>query len=224
MGIYKISDDTMEKYSDRQEAGKVLAEQLKKYAHQADTIVLALPRGGVPVGFEIATALHLPLDVFIVRKLGVPGHEELAFGAIASNNMIEYNDEVVHEAHLSPATIQSVIAKERAELARREMAYHRGRPFPTVKDKTVILVDDGVATGATIRTAIRALKQMQPALLIVAVPVIDAHLYESIQSLADVFICPLKPEHLYAVGGWYDNFSQTEDEEVYTLLSRAKNK
>ena len=211
----------MDKYSHRQEAGKQLAEYLMAYANRQDVLVLALPRGGVPVGFEIAKALNVPLDVFIVRKLGVPGHAELAMGAIALGGVCVFNEEIIRELHVSKDEIQAVIQKEEQELARREMAYRGHHPFPSLNDKIIILVDDGIATGATIRVAVKALEQLNPARIIIAVPVADKQLCENIQPLVDEFICPLRPLHFYAVGAWYEDFSQTEDEEVYALLKES---
>lgn len=211
----------MDKYQNREAAGKVLADRLSQFANRSDVIVLALPRGGVPVAFEVAITLHLPLDVFVVRKLGVPGHEELAMGAIAANGVIIFNQEVLSELEISQSHIDREIAAEQQELQRREHAYRGQRPFPSVKNKTIILVDDGIATGATVRAAIQALRQWQPARIIVAVPVADPEMAAKIAELADDFICPLQPRPLYAVGAWYHEFLQTTDAEVHTLLMRA---
>ena len=212
----------LDKYADRQEAGKVLAALLKPYSNDKNALVLALPRGGVPVAYEIATTLHLPLDVFIVRKLGVPGHSELAMGAIAMGGVTVFNDDILNDLQISQAEINRVIAAEEDELLRRQTAYRNDKPFPVVRDKTIILVDDGIATGATIRSAILALNKMEPKRLIVAVPVADISICEVIQSLVDEFYCPLQPTHLYAVGAWYVDFSQTEDAEVFSLLKKAE--
>jgi len=212
----------MEKYTNRQEAGQVLAKALQHYAQQKNLLVLALPRGGVPVAFEIAQALHAPLDVFIVRKLGVPGHEELAMGALATGGTTVLNKYIIHEFAISTAALQAVTAKEQKELTRREQAYRDDKPFPKLQDKTVILVDDGIATGATMQAAIKALRALKAAKIVVAVPVAEANLAEKISTLADEFICPLKPTIFYAVGAWYDDFSQTSDEEVYDLLKTFK--
>lgn len=212
----------MEKYRNRQEAGKMLAQALNYYANQKDVLVLGLPRGGVPVAFEIAQALHAPLDVFIVRKLGVPGHEELAMGAIAMDGAQVFNEEIIRELAIPQAAISRVIASEEEELKRRELSYRGNRPFPTIKDKTIILVDDGIATGATMRAAIKALRQLKPVRIIVAVPVAEIGMCETMQSLVDQFICPMRPSYFYAVGAWYEDFSQTTDEEVYTLLKEVK--
>lgn len=212
----------MDKYQDREEAGKILAKSLAIYANQNDVLVLALPRGGVPVAFEIAKALHTPLDVFIVRKLGVPGHKELAMGAIASGNNIIFNQDIIYELQISHDAIQAVIDQEEKELKRREIAYRGNRPFPTLRNKKIILVDDGIATGATIRAAIKAIQQLHPAKLIIAVPVAAIETVDAIAQTVDEFICPLQPIHFYAVGAWYNDFTQTEDEDVHALLKKAK--
>lgn len=212
----------MEKYRNRQEAGEILARELRNYTGQKDVLVLALPRGGVPVAFEIAKKLNVPLDVFIVRKLGVPGHSELAMGAIAMGNSIVYNNDIIADLGISETEIQTVIAQEQRELKRREVAYRDNYPFPSLTNKTVILADDGIATGATMRAAIKALQQLKAASIIVAVPVADKHICDKIEPLVNLLICPLRPYNLFAVGAWYDDFSQTEDDEVYTLLKEAR--
>jgi len=212
----------MEKYKNRSIAGKVLAHELDVYKDRSDVIVLALPRGGVPVAFEIAQALHAPLDVFIVRKLGVPQHSELAMGAIAMGDTCVFNDDIITELHISKAAIASVIADEKKELNRREVAYRGNYTFPSLHDKTVILVDDGIATGATIRAAVKALKQLKPTNIVIAVPVADKTMCDHLQLLADRLVCPMRPLYFYAVGAWYEDFSQTEDEEVYNLLNEAR--
>lgn len=212
----------MDKYRDRQAAGLRLAKALMKYAKHKDTLVLGLPRGGVPVAFEVAKALQVPLDVFIVRKLGVPGQPELALGAIAIDSKPVFNLDIIQELHISKDAIDMVIQKETRELQRRDQAYRGNHPFPTIRDKTIILVDDGIATGATMRAAISALKEKKASRIIVAVPVADKQLYERLRSLVDEMVCPLLPAHLYAVGAWYDNFDQTEDAEVHHLLEEAK--
>lgn len=212
----------MDKYTDRQAAGQLLAKELKDYANRKDVMVLALPRGGVPVAFEIAKTLHLPLDVFIVRKLGVPGHRELAMGAIATGGSQVFNPHIIKSMNVSQEEIQTVIHKEQQELKRREAAYRGNATHPSLQDKTIILVDDGIATGATLRAAILALKHMHAAVIVVAVPVAEKKLCETMQTLVDRFICPLRPTDFYAVGAWYDDFSQTEDEEVRALLEQAR--
>jgi putative phosphoribosyl transferase len=211
----------MEKYQNRVQAGMVLANELQAYANREDVIVLALPRGGVPVAFQIAKALHAPLDVFLVRKLGVPGYGELAMGALAMGGARVFNEDVLRSYEVSEHEIQLVIDKEQAELHRRERAYRGDRLFPSLKNKIIILVDDGIATGATMRVAIKAIRELKPARLIVAVPVADTVVINHIKPTVDEFICPLPVTGLYAVGAWYEDFSQTEDEEVYTLLNQA---
>lgn len=212
----------MEKYPNRAMAGVVLANALKKYTDQKDVIVLALPRGGVPVAYEIAEALHVPLDIFIVRKLGVPGHSEFAMGAIATGGVSVFIEETINDLGLSPEAIAAVMEEEQRELLRREKVYRGDRPFPDLKNKTIILVDDGIATGASIRAAIKALRVFAPAKMIAAVPVADPGVCRAIEPLVDEFICPMQPVHFYAVGAWYENFSQTEDEEVFTLLQKSR--
>ncbi|HSW93280.1 MAG TPA: phosphoribosyltransferase [Gammaproteobacteria bacterium] len=209
----------MEKFFDRHAAGMVLAEQLKSYSKNPNAIVLALPRGGVPVAYEIAKALSVPLDVFVVRKLGVPEHEELAMGAIATGGTVVFNDEIVRELHISKFAIDQVIQSEQEELKRRESAYRGNRPFPVLKDKTIILVDDGIATGATMRAAIMALRKQNPANIVMAVPVAPFSTCVEMEGWVDKIICPLKPYQFYAVGAFYENFSQTSDEEVFELLN-----
>jgi putative phosphoribosyl transferase len=212
----------MRKYHDRKEAGKILAHELLAYKNRNDVMVLALPRGGVPVAFEIAKTLHAPLDVFIVRKLGLPGHAELAMGALATGGIHIFNDDVLSEYQVSEDEIKRVIAEEQQELNRRNLAYRNHVPLPTLKNKTLILVDDGIATGATMRAAIKALRQMHPAKIIVAVPVMDMSLATLFAPLVDELICPLTPKHFYAVGAWYERFDQTEDLEVRDLLEEAR--
>ncbi len=212
----------MEKYNNRREAGKKLAQELNEYVNRDDVIVLALPRGGVPVAFEVAKALRAPLDVFIVRKLGVPGHSELAMGAIAMGDTCVFNQDIIDNLNISQVDIQSVIVKEQHELKRRELVYRGSHPFPSLKNKNVILIDDGIATGASIRAAIESIYQLNPANLIVAVPVAANDLCEQLQMSVDKFICPIRPNDFYAVGAWYQDFSQTEDAEVYSLLQESK--
>jgi putative phosphoribosyl transferase len=210
------------RFRDRRQAGRILAERLTVYADRPDVLVLALPRGGVPVGFEVAQALQVPLDVFIVRKLGVPGHEELAMGAIASGGVLVLNEDVVRSLMIPEDVIQRVAAREQQELERRERAYRGTRPAPDVKDRTVILVDDGLATGSTMMAAAKALRQQQPAEIVVAVPVAAPSTCHKLRSVADDVVCVLMPEMFYAVGQWYADFSQTTDEEVRELLASAK--
>jgi putative phosphoribosyl transferase len=208
----------MHKFVDRHQAGKMLAEHLKAYAHRRDVLVLGLPRGGVPVAYEVAKALGVPLDVFMVRKLGFPGHEELAMGAIATGGAITFNQTMVDDLNVDKASIDQVIQLEQAELSRREQLYRGKRSCPDFSDKTIILVDDGIATGATIRVAIKALRQYGPAALIIAVPAAADETCKQLEPLVEDLVCPLKPIDFYAVGYWYDDFSQTTDEEVINLL------
>lgn len=209
-------------YENRLEAGRYLAILLQQYANRSDVIVLALPRGGVPVGYEVAKALHVPLDVFIVRKLGVPGHEELAMGAIATGGITVLNIEVVNMLHIPRRVIDAVAAREEQELQRREHLYRDDRPLPDVKGKTVILVDDGLATGSTMRAAIEALKQEHPAHIVVATPVGALPTCEELSRQVSQVICAQTPEPFYGVGFWYQDFSQTSDQEVHDLLAQAQ--
>jgi putative phosphoribosyl transferase len=208
-------------FQDRAEAGAILARRLGAYANRPDVLVLGLPRGGVPVAFEVARALGAPLDVFIVRKLGVPGHEELAIGAIASGGTRVINQDVVGAIGLSPAMIDQVAAREGAELRRREQLYRHGRAPADARNKTVILVDDGLATGASMRAAAAALRTRRPARIVVAVPVAAPETCQQFQSQVDEVVCAVTPEPFRAVGLWYEDFSQTTDEEVRRLLDRA---
>jgi putative phosphoribosyl transferase len=216
-----MPDTARQKYTDRTEAGRVLAGLLREYAGRPDVVVLALPRGGVPVGYEVARALGAPLDVFLVRKLGVPGHEELAMGAIASGGVRVLNPDVVTALRIPRGAVDSVAARELAELERREAAYRGGRPPPEVRGRTVILVDDGLATGSTMRAAAEALRDRGPAWLVVAVPVAAAETCDDFAREVDQVVCARTPEPFYAVGLWYDDFSQTTDDEVRALLARA---
>jgi predicted phosphoribosyltransferase len=211
----------MAAFRDRTEAGQLLAEKLSGYAGRRDLIVLALPRGGVPVAFEVAKALGAPLDVFVVRKLGLPGHEELAMGAIASGGVVVLNDEVIRALHVSDHTIQAITKRERAELHRREKAYRDDRPPPRVRGRIVILVDDGLATGSTMRAAVAALRRLGPERIVVAVPTGAPSICEQLGCEADECIADITPEPFYAVGLWYQDFSQTTDEEVRELLDQA---
>jgi putative phosphoribosyl transferase len=210
-----------QRFHDRAEAGHLLATQLTAYANRLDVLVLALPRGGVPVAFEVARALHTPLDVMIVRKLGVPGYEELAMGAIASGGVRVLNDDVVHMLGISEEEINQVVTHEQRELERRERLYRGERPASEVGGRTVILVDDGIATGATMRAAVAAVRQQQPARIVIAVPVAAAATCEEFVAEVDELVCVFRPETFFAVGFWYEHFSQTSDEEVRDLLERA---
>jgi predicted phosphoribosyltransferase len=212
----------MRRFRDRAEAGRVLAERLQEYAGRDDVVVLALPRGGVPVGFEVARELGVPLDVFLVRKLGVPGREELAFGAIASGGVAVLNDEVVRALGIGDETIAGVARKEQTELERREEAYRGTRAPPDVAGKVVILVDDGLATGASMRAAVRALRQLAPERLVVAVPTAARQTCADLEPEVDQVVCATMPEPFFAVGMWYEDFSETTDEDVRELLERAR--
>src|SRR3990167_2155314 len=209
-------------YIDRQHAGIVLAKLLKEYSRRTDVIVLALPRGGVPVAYEISVELSLPLDVFIVRKLGVPGHEELAMGALASGGVALLNEDIIQALHIDQSSIDLVKQVEFEELSRREQLYRGNSSFPNLLGKTIILVDDGIATGSTMKAALRALQQQKPATIIIAVPVASPSMVDEMVNLVDVIVCPLRPINFHAVGFWYDNFSQTTDEEVIELLEKSK--
>lgn len=209
------------RFHDRRNAGQALATQLMTYADQPGVVVLALPRGGVPVGYEVAMALHAPLDVFLVRKLGVPGQEELAMGAIASGGVRELNLDVVEMLAIPQSTIDQVAAVESKELARRERAYRDDLPPVDVRERVVILVDDGLATGASMRAALVTLRKKQPQRLVAAVPVAPEMTCRELSALADEMICLETPEPFYGVGFWYDDFAPTSDDEVRELLRQA---
>jgi putative phosphoribosyl transferase len=209
-------------FQDRAEAGRVLANRLTKYAGSPDVVVLALPRGGVPVGFQVARSLQAPLDVLSVRKLGVPGREELAMGAIASDGTRVVNRRVVRELGIAEDKLQAVAAAEQQELERRERTYRDQRPPPELTGKMVIVVDDGLATGATMRAAVAAIRRRQPARVVVAVPVAAAPTCQALEQAADEVICASKPALFVAVGQAYRNFAQTTDAEVRALLDAAR--
>ncbi len=209
------------RFRDRVHAGRVLARALEDYKGKPKLLVLALPRGGVPVAFEVARELGAPLDVFVVRKLGMPGHEEYAIGAIASGGVRILNEEAIRGFGVTDAEIDAVTAEEEMELERRERRYRDGRPAPDVRGKTVILVDDGLATGSPMRAAVEALREEGPARLVVAVPTAAPETCQDIASLVDEMVCAMTPEPFYAVGLWYDDFGQTTDEEVHDLLAIA---
>jgi predicted phosphoribosyltransferase len=208
-------------FEDRTEAGRVLADKLAAYTGRADVVVLALPRGGVPVGFEVARSLRVPLDVCLVRKLGVPGHAELAMGAIAGHGTRVINHDVVEQLGIPEPAIDAVAAAEQQELERREGAYRDQLPQPEVRGKTVILVDDGLATGSTMRAAVAAIRQQQPARIVVAVPAGTKSVCQELERDADQVICASTPEPFMAVGQAYRNFEQTTDQEVRGLLHAA---
>jgi putative phosphoribosyl transferase len=213
-----VNDSTP--YADRRQAGRELAERLRKYAGRSDVVVLALPRGGVPIGFEVAELLGVALDLFLVRKLGTPGHSELAMGAIASGGVRVMNDDVVRWYAVDPDTIEAVAREEQRELERREDAYRAGRSPSPLNGRVVILVDDGLATGSTMRAAVTAVRSHEPARVVVAVPVGAQDTCRDLEAAADEVICARMPEPFSAVGQWYVDFEQTTDEEVRQLLRR----
>jgi putative phosphoribosyl transferase len=208
-------------FKNRSEAGRLLAEALKSYGGHTDVLILALPRGGLPVAFEVAQVLGAPLDLMLVRKLGVPGQEELAMGAIATGGIKFLNQEFVKRLKIPEIALEAVASRERKELERREQAYRGDRPVPEIGNRRVILVDDGLATGATMRAAVLALRQQQPAKIIIGVPVAPPDTVEELRREADEVICLATPEPFFAIGEWYMDFSQTSDEEVRELLARA---
>lgn len=209
-------------FRDRIDAGQHLAARLAKYANRSDVLVLALPRGGVPVAYEVARQLDAPLDVFLVRKLGVPGHEELAMGAIATGGVRVINEDIVGYLRIPGEVIDAVAEAEEQELERREHAYRSDRPPPDVEGRVVILIDDGLATGSTMRAAAAALRKLNPARIVVAVPVSSPETCDEFRSEVDEIVCAVTPEPFRGVGMWYDDFSQTTDEEVRELLERAR--
>jgi putative phosphoribosyl transferase len=211
-------------FKDRSEAGRLLATRLSAYANRPDVVVLALPRGGVPVAFEVAQALNAPLDVFVVRKLGVPGHEELAMGAIATNGVRVINNDVVLALGISAQEIDRVAEMEQKELERREHAYRGDQPTLNVGGRTVIIVDDGLATGASMRAAVAALRQMQPQRIVVAVPTAADETCQQFRDEVDEIVCATTPQPFYGVGLSYESFSQTSDAEVHALLARSANR
>lgn len=211
-------------FYDRADAGRQLATYLIEYAQGRDPIVLALPRGGVPVGYEVAEALGAPLDVYIVRKLGVPGHEELAMGAVASDGSYVIDEATIDIAGVTRKEFQATLRHELAELRRREVAYRDDRPEPNLSSRTVILVDDGLATGASMYSAVAALRQRKPAQVAVAVPVAPADTCRSLEHVADRVFCPNQPIYFGAVGLYYANFAQVSDQEVRHLLNQAQRK
>ena len=211
----------MTRFEDRFDAGRVLAQALKHHAGKPDVAVLALPRGGIPVAFEIAHALGAPLDVFVVRKLGAPGYEELAMGAIATGGVRVFNEEVIQHLGVSESWIEATIREQEEELRRREAAYRGDRPPVEIEGRTVILVDDGLATGASMRAAVRALSQRHPAAIVVAVPIGSRDTCDQFRAEVEEVVCARTPEPFHAVGAWYRNFTQTTDDEVRDLLNRA---
>jgi len=208
-------------FKDRRDAGRKLAQELSAYAGRSDVNVLALPRGGVPVAYEVALALGAPLDIFIVRKLGLPGHEELAIGAIASGGVRVLNNDIVQALNIPQRVIDAIAQGELKELERRERAYRGDRPAPEVRGRTVILIDDGLATGASMRAAVAGMRAQNPARIVVAVPTAAPETCEKIQPQVDEIVCVMTPQPFYGVGRWYEDFSQTTDEEVGMLLEEA---
>lgn len=209
-------------FRNRSEAGSALAERLSAYADRADVLVLALPRGGMPVAYEVARELNVELEVFVVRKLGVPGMEELAMGAIATGGAVVLNEEVVGPLAIPERVIDAVKRDESVELQRRELLYRGSSPPPTVKGHTVILVDDGLATGSTMRAAAEAVRQQEPARIVVAVPTAAKPVCDEFRDYVDEVVCAISPDEFYAVGMWYEDFSQVSDEEVRELLERGR--
>ena len=218
--MFRSSRSSLE-FADRHDAGKALAERLKEYSGRNDVVVLALPRGGVPVAYEVACTLHAPLDVFVVRKLGVPGHEELAMGAIASGDVRVLNQDVLQWYRLSDADVDAVTRHEKGELERRERLYRGSRPLTPIDGRTVILIDDGLATGSTMRAAVEAVRRLNPTRIVVAVPVGTKDTCDQLGQIADEAICLMTPASFSAVGQWYLDFSQTSDDEVGRLLASA---
>ncbi len=212
----------LSRFRDRAEAGRMLASRLQQYARHADVVVLALPRGGVPIGFEVAQALDAPLDVFVVRKLGVPEHEELAMGAIASGGVRVLNEEVIRDLGIPQSVVEHVSQVQQKELQRRERLYRGDRPRITVDGRIVILVDDGLATGSTMRAAVRALRTQRPARLVVAVPTAAASTCRELAGEVDEITCLVTPEPFYAVGLWYEDFAQITDQQVGEWLQRSQ--
>lgn len=208
-------------FHNRSDAGRQLARALASHSHRTDVVVLALPRGGVPVAYEVARGLHAPLDVCVVRKLGVPSQSELAFGAIASGGVRVLNDDIVSSLNLSSEVMDAVTRRETKELSRREIAYRSGRPPILLEGKTVILVDDGIATGSTMLAAIQAIRKQRPQQVIVAVPTAAQDSCARVERQVDQMVCLIKPQNFYAVAQWYSDFSQTTDEEVIRLLKES---
>tara|TARA_R110002124_G_scaffold233406_1_gene398693 strand:+ start:60972 stop:61649 length:678 start_codon:yes stop_codon:yes gene_type:complete len=207
------------RFKNRREAGQALVNVLGAYAHRKDVLVLALPRGGVPIAYEVAKALSLPLDIWTVRKLGVPGHEEFAMGAIAMGGQGHINRDITHDLKISDDAINQVMAKERDELERRNKLYRQGKAMPDFKDKIILIIDDGLATGSTMKAAIESLRHEHAETIIVAVPVGAPESVEEIKLLADEVLCLQTPSPFYGVGAWYADFSQTSDDEVQDLLA-----
>ncbi len=210
------------RFQDRAQAGRLLAEKLAAFSYRPEVVVLGLPRGGVPVAFEVARRLQVTLDVFVVRKLGVPGHEELAMGAIATGGICFLNDNVIRSLGIAPAVVEQAIVRERHELELREQAFRTGRPVE-LRNRVVVLVDDGLATGASMRAAVIAVRERHPARVIVAAPVAAHEIYEEFKQLADEIVCVQTPANFEGVGQWYEDFTQTSDAEVRLLLEQGAN-
>lgn len=208
------------RFCDRTHAGRELATRLQAYANRSDVLVLGLPRGGVPVAYEVANALNLPLDICLVRKLGVPGHKELAMGAIASGGVRVLNYDVISWLTISDQALEHVAARELRELQRRDRVYRGDRPQPDIRDHIILLIDDGLATGATMQAAVEVLKQQQPKEIVVAVPVAPLSRCQALEADVDRVVCLATPEPFYAIGLWYENFAQTTDEQVRSLLAK----
>ena len=217
----RVGTIAVPRFRDRRGAGQQLAGELGAFAHRPDVVVLGLPRGGVPVAYEVARALGAPLDLFLVRKLGVPGHEEYAMGAIATGGVRVLNSDVIRALGIPPSVVEAVTARERRELERRERAYRRGRVPQDLRGRVVIVVDDGLATGATMVAAVAALRAHQPREIVVAVPVAAPEACAALREAAGECVCALTPEPLNAVGAWYEDFGQTSDNEVRALLDAA---
>lgn len=213
----------MMRFRDRTDAGQQLAQKLGQYQSQKDTLILALPRGGVPIAYELTTALNLPMSIFLVRKLGVPWHEELAMGALAEKDICILNKSLITQLGITEAQIQTILEKEQKELVRRLQCYRQGRPLPNLQDKTVILVDDGIATGASLKTAIRSIETFQPKNIVLAVPVASRDSIQELTPHVSKFICLITPEVFSGVGEYYEKFEQMTDEEVLNILSRLQN-
>jgi len=217
-----MAGDRTKRFADRREAGQHLAERLNKYKRRRDVVVLALPRGGVPVAYEVARAIGAPLDIFLVRKLGTPGHRELAMGAIASGGVRVINPDILDWYRITDVAVEAVVREELAELERREQLYREGRPPLDLKGRAVLLIDDGLATGSTMKAAVEAVRRHAPAHVTVAVPVAAADTCRELTALADEVVCAWTPEPFSAVGLWYDDFSQTTDAEVRELLAQTE--
>jgi predicted phosphoribosyltransferase len=216
-----MKEGKMERFTDLRDAGRVLARKLSAYTGHTDVIVLALPRGGVPVGYEVALALHAPLDIFLVRKLGLPGREELAMGAIASGGIRVLNNDIIRVLNIPEEVVNIVARNELEELQRRERNYRGESPAPEVRDRKVILVDDGLATGASMRAAVVGVRAQHPARIIIAVPVAAPETCDAFQFEVDEMVCGMTPEPFYGLSRWYEDFSQTTDEEVRMFLEQA---